>query len=458
MNFRERLFIPVLLVFVLFVGVSTVNAGEDENLIPEVEYSHFTLDNGLEIYVFEDHQVPLAEVSLWYNVGSIDEPAGLTGISHFVEHATFLGTETLEEGEIPELVKSVGGSNNASTDYWRTRYYETVPASSLELAVALEADRMQNMMLLHEEFEREKEVILQERRRRIENDAYESGLVKIKEEAFKDTPLEHHVVGWREDLRNINLIDLYKYYKKYYVPNNAILSVAGDVDPEEVYELAQKYFADYERGEIPERDFTFPEQEEERVVRVREVTEVPYVIMLYKLPPGDHPDVVAVDFLLDILVNRSTSRVNEELRQKQQILLGAWGMNAQLPVPGYSQVVLVPNSEQSVEKAVRGYEEELGKIVENGVSREEIKAVKRDLTKSLILSQRNIVDFSSEVISSHLKYGEPEFYQTRIERLEEITEEDIIRVARKYFKQEKRTTGYILPKKEENNLMDNMLR
>ncbi|MFW6238034.1 MAG: M16 family metallopeptidase [Halanaerobiales bacterium] len=451
-RFRRRAAVVVLLVSILFIGICTVNAQTEEISIPEVEYSHYTLDNGMEIYVFEDHQVPLVETSIWYKVGSINESEGMTGISHFLEHAMFLGTETLNDGEVSEMIEEVGGSNNASTGSWRTRYHETVPSSSLELAIAIEADRMNNMMLQFEEFEREKEVVIQERRKRVENDAFVAGQEEIQAEAFNGTPLEHNVIGFREDLESINLIDLYQYYEKYYAPNNAVLSVAGDVDPEEVYNLAEKYFSGYESRELKEVDFEFPEQQQEKEVTVRKRTEVPYIIMYYKLPRGNHPDMVAVDFLLDILLNKSTSRVTTELRQNQEILLNAGGHRGAFSVPGYAMVFLVPESEASLEKVLQGYEKELKDIIKNGVSEEELQIVKKGVAKDLIKARRNMMNFSDNVITSELKYDDPEYYRTRIKRINEVTSKDIIEAAQKYFVPENRTTGYILPKTEQSIL------
>ncbi|MGM0603411.1 MAG: M16 family metallopeptidase [Bacillota bacterium] len=448
-KFNKKIFIIFTLILISFITLSAVQAEEVDSdiFIPEVDYKYYTLDNGLELFVFEDHKVPIVNFSVYYDVGSIDEAEGLTGISHLLEHLMFIGTDTLNKGQISEMVKSVGGLDNASTAHWRTNYYETLPSSNLELAAAVEADRMRNLNISEKEFQREKEVVIQERRLHIENNVFSSAVEEINAAAFKNTPLEHGIIGWKEDLEQMTLNDIYSYYEKYYAPNNAVISISGDVTGEKAYQLVKKYFGSYESKKVQKADFEFPEQKEEKVVKIRKITRIPYIVMFYKLPPGDHPDMAAVDFLQDILINNSTSRITEELKRKQNILHAAGAYRMSLSVPGFSRIVLVPNSEENVEKVVQGFEKELQKIIENGVSEDEIKITKKRMTKNLILSQKNISSFSDMIIGDHIKFGRPNFYKEKIKRINSVTEEDIIRAAEKYFKKSSRTTGYILPKK-----------
>jgi len=446
---HKKSFIIFILLLITFITISAVQAEDADKdiFIPEVDYKYYSLDNGLELFVFEDHKVPIVNFSIYYDVGSIDEEKGLTGISHLLEHLMFLGTDTLNKGQISNMIKAVGGSENASTAHWRTNYYETLPSSSLELAAALEADRMRNLNISEKEFQREKEVVIQERRLYIENDVFSSAVEEISAAAFKNTPLEHGIIGWREDLEESTLNDIYNYYEKYYAPNNAVIAISGDVTGERAYQLVEKYFGSYEPKKVKKADFKFLEQKEEKVVTVRKMTRVPYIVMFYKLPAGDHPDMAAVDFLHDILINNSTSRITEELKQKQNIMLAAGAYRMSLSAPGFSRIVLVPNSEENVEKVVQGFEKELQKIIDNGVSEEEIKIMKKRMTKNLILSQKDISSFSDMIIGDYIKYGRPDFYKEKIRRINNVTEADIIEAAGKYFDKSSRTTGYILPEK-----------
>ena len=190
-----------ILLCVLLIALSTGMAvaqkqSNSEVFIPKIDYTEYKLDNGLQIYVLEDHKLPLVNFSVWYKVGSIDERDGISGISHLLEHTMFLGTETLKKGQIHKLVKSVGGSNNAGTYYDYTKYYEELPASKLELAMAIEADRMRNLAINPPEFKREKKVVKQERRKRVENSVFWSSLEEVQAKAWANTPLEHQIIGW----------------------------------------------------------------------------------------------------------------------------------------------------------------------------------------------------------------------------------------------------------------------
>ncbi|PRX30980.1 zinc protease [Orenia metallireducens] len=446
-----RKFFKILLLSLLLIlfGVSSIYAqqlNQKELFIPKLDYSHFKLDNGLEIYVFEDHKIPLAKFSIWYKVGSIDEPEGISGISHLLEHTMFLGTESLAKDQVHQLIKSVGGSNNAGTYYDYTTYYEEIPSAKLELAMAIEADRMRNLKVNPEEFYREREVVKQERRMRVENNIFSSSLEEIQAEAFKESPLHHQVIGWMEDINNITVEDIRDYYTRYYAPNNGVMVVSGDVDPQEVHTLAQKYYGSYQPQEIKRLEAIEPEQKSERIIKLKKMTQVPIIAMLYKIPKGDHPDMVAINALLDILVNNSTSRVKTELQQKKRMILEAGGFTVGLRKPGYALLYTVPMSEGIVYDVRYDFDQELEKLIEQGIKENELKIVKKRVLKDLIFSQKDISSAADTVATSVVRYNDPTLYQKNIQRLKNLTTKDIIRVAQKYFVRDNRTIGYILPK------------
>ncbi len=446
---KIKFILTVFLLLSIFTGVSL---GEKVDIVgpistPEVKYSYSKLANGLEIFVFEDHKVPLVEVSVWYKVGSVDEPEGITGISHLLEHMMFLGTNTLEKDQVHKLVKKVGGYNNASTHSSFTKYYQEVPATNLELGIAIEADRMRNLKLDPVEFAREKEVIMQERRRSIENDAIRSASEEIIATAFQQSPLHHQIIGWMQDLKRITVEDVNTFYRQYYAPNNAVLVVSGDAGPKVVQELAVRYFGDYQPQKIERINTEEPEQQAERMVTVERLINVPYIIMLYKLPSGNHPDMTAVEFMLEILSNKPTSRINTELKQKQEIILAAGAWANRLPIPGYAQVVLVPGEVDKIQAVTKGFDAELKKLIENGITDEELRVLKKAVLKELVFAQKDLINFKNTIITGHLYYNDPEYYQKEIKAINELTKEDIIRVAQRYFIKEKRTVGYIIPEK-----------
>jgi zinc protease len=440
----------ILLLITFFTGAAWCKETPAVKItVPEVKYSQFSLKNGLKIYVFEDHLVPLVEVKLWYHVGSVDEPEGITGISHLLEHTMFLGTEALQKDQVHKLVKQVGGRNNASTSNDYTAYYETVPAVNLELALAIEADRMHNLKIDPEEFQREKEVVKQERRRSRENDAIRSAYEEIKAAAFTASPLHHEVIGWMPDIDALTVEKLQNHYQRYYRPNNAILTVTGDVTPKRVFELAGQYFGDYQPGQTTRNIPKEPEQKEERKLTIEKLTNVPYIIMLYKLPEGNHPDRAAIEFLLDILVDRSTSRVNLELQQKKELILGAGSWSVNLSIPGYAQIVLVPVAEDKITAVAAGFDTQLDRLIQNGVTDEELLIIKKSVLKDLIFSQRTITEFADYVTLGDLYFNDPEYYKKHLNNIDKLTKEDIARVAKQYFTKERRTIGYVIPQKSD---------
>lgn len=419
-------------------------AADNRSLISDINYTHYTLDNGLEIFVFEDHQAPLVDVAIWYKVGSLDEAEGMTGISHFLEHLMFLGTDNLAKNQLHQLIKKVGGSNNAATSFQYTKYYATVPKASLELVLALEGDRLGNLKLDSEEFKREKEVVLQERRMRFDNQPLSSAYETILAAAFSG-PLHHQVIGWEEDIQGLNIDAVKAHYRQYYAPNNAILVVAGDASPRKVQRLAKRYFGSYEPKAIKRVRPEEPLQIEERNLTIKKRIEIPYLVMIYKLPAGNHPDMVAVDFLLDILVNKPTSRLTRELEQNQEILLGAGAWLMELPVPGYAQIVLVPAGAEQIEAVKAGFERELGQLIAEGIDPQELQVLKKAALKRLVFSGRELADRVDMVMAGMINYNDPLFYQKRIREIQALTPEDIVRVAKTYFKPEQRTVGTILP-------------
>lgn len=443
----KRFLKSILFILLLVSVVNTpILAKEDTTdiFIPEVEYKEFELENGLDIYVLEDHKLPLVNVALWYKVGSIDEKNGLSGISHLLEHTMFLGTETLQKGQIHKLVKSVGGSNNAGTFYDYTKYYEEVPAAKLELALAIEADRMGNLAINPQEFRREKKVVKQERRKRIENSTFWSALEKVQAKAWAKTPLEHQIIGWSEDLTKIEVEDMRDYYRQYYAPNNASLVVSGDVKAKEVKRLAQKYYGDYKAQKIERIEFSSSQQKEKRLT-IKKVTRVPFIQMIYKIPQANDKDIVAIEALMDILINNSSSRIKKNLQQEKRLILETGSSVQGLRKRGFALVYLIPSSPQVVDRVQKEFDEQLQRIKKEGVSKQEVEIVRKNSLKSMIFSQRAISSQANRLAQGVIRFDNPELYREQLKRLKNLTKAEIRAVAKRYFNKNNRTVGYIMP-------------
>ena len=413
--------------------------------LEQPEYQSFKLDNGLEVMVFPDHSIPLIRYSIYYNVGSIDEADGQTGISHFLEHLMFLGTENLPEGEIDDLISSVGGQLNAATSFDYTYYYHEVPSSMLELVMALESDRMQNLSLNEQGINREREVIKQERRMRTENNIFSRGFEEIKAQAFKDSYLEHNVIGWMDDINSISKVELKNYYQRYYSPNNALVVVSGDVDSREVKKLAEKYYADYQSEEFKRRDFKLPEQSEEKSHSVYLDTNIPYALQFYRIPPADNLEVAALEIFLDILANNQSSRLKEKLQKEKGIILNSGAFMYPLRTDSFALIYFIPSNQNLVEQAQQAFDRELQKIFTEGITEQEFKIVKKQYQKSLIFSQKNINSAASSYALNMLRFDRADLIEEKIDYINNLSREELIEIAQKYFVQSQRTKGYILP-------------
>lgn len=435
--------IIALISFLLFILVFPTAAAELD--IDQPEYQSFDLENGMQFMVFPDHSIPLIKYSIYYNVGSIDEKEGQTGISHFLEHLMFTGTKNLPEGEIDDLISSVGGHLNAATTYDYTYYYHEVPTAALELAAALEADRMRNLNFNEQEVNREREVIKQERRMRVDNSIFAKGFEEIKAYAFSDTYLEYGIIGWMEDISNISSAELKNHYQRYYSPNNALVVVSGDVEAEAVKKVAKKYYADFKPAEIERKNFEFSEQKTEKEYTVRLNTNIPYALQLYQIPAADNLELTAVEIFLDILANNQSSRLKEKLQKSEGIILDSGAFINPLRKDSFALIYFIPSNQSLVEKAQQAFDSELQQIFNEGITEQEFEIVKKQYQKSLIFSQKNIDSTASTYAVNEIRFNNPELLQEKIEYINNLTKAEVVQIAQKYFKQNQRTKGYILP-------------
>lgn len=447
-TFRENKFFIVSLSLLTLIFLLGLSAQAAEIEPPEVDYQSFKLDNGLEVLVFPDHSVPSLKFSMYYKVGAVDEPEGQTGISHFLEHIMFLGTKNLPEGKIDDLVSSVGGQLNAATSYDYTYYYYELPSSMLELAMALEADRMSNLKFNSAEINREREVIKQERRMRTENNIFARGFEEIRAKAFKDSYLEHSVIGWMEDINSIKTEELKNYYQQYYSPNNALLVVSGDVKLAAVKKLAKKYYSSYQPQEIKRRNFELPEQMKEQTYKVHLNTNIPYALQLYKIPSADNFEVAALEIFFDILANNQSSRLKQKLKKEKGIILDAGAYVYPMRTESFALSYFIPASPDLVEKSQAAYDRELKRIFTEGITQEEFQIVKKQYQKSLIFSQKDINSTASTYALNKLRFNDADLLKDKIKYINQLSREEVVNIAQKYLSNEKRTKGYILPKAE----------
>ncbi|MGI9542724.1 MAG: M16 family metallopeptidase, partial [Cyclobacteriaceae bacterium] len=302
---------------------------------PKLEFVEYDLDNGLHVILHEDHSTPIVAVSIMYHVGSKNENPDRTGFAHFFEHLLFEGSKNIERGQFDKLITNAGGANNANTSWDRTYYYELLPSNQLELGLYLESERLMHAKVDSVGIETQRQVVKEERRQRVDNTPYGSVVEETMKRAFTVHPYKWPIIGSMDHLDAAQDEDYIDFYKTFYVPNNAVLSIAGDLDIEKTKGLVEKYFAEIPKGttEIPRP--TTPEPELTAEVRdvVFDNIQLPAVIQGYRTPAQGTDDYYAVSMLAQLLSQGESSRLSKSVKDEQQkaLFVGAFPISLEDP-------------------------------------------------------------------------------------------------------------------------------
>ena len=413
--------------------------------------THFTLDNGMQVVVVEDHRAPVVQHMVWYKAGSADEPKGASGVAHFLEHLLFKATDKLEAGEFSEIVSANGGQGNAFTSWDYTAYFQRVAADRLELMMEMESNRMRNIRLTETDIQTERNVIIEERNQRVENNpralfGEQMGAVQYLNHRY-GVP----IIGWMHEMETLDMDDVLDFYDTYYHPNNAILVVSGDVTPEEVKRLADKYYgvipanpdlAERLRTEEP------PQRSERRVVFRDARVSQPYVSRSYLAPerdPGDQRLAAALELLSEILGGGQTSYLTEKLQFEEQtaVWTGAFYRGATLDATSFD-VVIVPTPGISLEDAEAALDATLASFMADGVDPDQLERIKMQLRASQIYARDN-------VSGTARRYGAGLAIGLTVDDIRDwpdimmdITAEEIMEAARLVFDRDASVTGWLM--------------
>ena len=413
------------------------------------------LDNGLKIIVKEDHRAPIAVVQVWYRVGTSYEHEGITGLSHALEHLMFKGTTKRKSGEFEVILSRIGAENNAFTSQDYTAYYEVLAAEHIEVAIDLEADRMRNLVLDKAEFEKEIEVVKEERRTRTDDNPNSKMREQFNAVAYLNNPYRAPVIGWMEDLDNMNLDDLKDWYAKWYAPNNATLVVAGDVDPQEVFALATKYFGGYKAVKLPVvKPRTEIPQIGLREIVVKAPAKVASFMMGFKTPgmisaklgKVEKWEPYALDVLANILDGGSSARFSKKLVRGKEIAAGASaGYMGYGRMPQLFMVSGVPATGVEIDDLRKAVMAELELMKTSLVTTDELERVKAQVLASEIY-QRDSVQHMAITIGSLETTGLGwELMDEYEEQILAITPEQIQQVAKKYLNEDQMTFARLEP-------------
>ncbi len=402
------------------------------------------LDNGLTVLVVETHDAPLVSVQVWYKVGSRNEHEGITGISHMLEHMMFKGTEKIGPEEYSEIIQRYGGTSNAFTAEDVTAYWSVLPSSKVEVALELEADRMQNAVF--REFESEKNVVMEERRWRTDNSPWSALYEQVRAAAFVSHPYHNPVIGWMDDLKSITLDDVRKHYETYYTPNNAILVISGDIDADRAFNLAEKYFGDIPKGPTPPPVRSVePPQRGERKVKVRKEGFTYYFDAAYHIPKFTDPDMPAIEVLANILGRGKSSRFYRVLVQEKGLANNVWVWAND----GLDPSLFFISATLQRGKTPEEFEEVLDSLIKdvqtNGVTDEELERAKEMLSANFVYSLQSTQGRGMAVGEYTILGGKANTINEYIPRLMKVTRDDVMRVAQKYLIEDNRTIGIFEP-------------
>ncbi|MEP2028730.1 MAG: pitrilysin family protein [Paracoccaceae bacterium] len=419
------------------------------------EVTHFTLDNGMQVVVIEDHRAPVVQHMVWYRAGSADEPKGASGVAHFLEHLLFKATENMEAGELSATVAANGGRDNAFTSYDYTGYFQRVAADRLELMMQMEADRMVNIRLTPEDIETERKVIIEERNQRVENNP--QGLFREQKNAAQY--LNHRygvpVIGWMHEMETLDLEDALSFYDIYYSPNNAVLVVSGDVDPENVKAMAETYYGAIPANPaLPERLRTVepPQRAERRLTYQDARVAQPFVSRSYLAPERDsgaQEDAAALVMLSEILGGGQTSVLTEKLQFESQIAVYSSAFYNGMSLDDTTfNLVVVPSEGVSLLEAEDAMDAVIEEFMESGVDQESLERIKMRLRAAQIYARDNVESIANRygrALTSGLTIADVQAWP---DILQAVTEEDIMAAARKVFNRNASVTGWLMRPEE----------
>lgn len=415
----------------------------------------FTLDNGLKILVKEDHRAPIAVTMVWYDVGSADEPGGITGVAHSLEHFMFKGTKKYPLGVFTKTIAAIGGQENAFTNNDYTAYYEKIAANHLPLTLELEADRMQNLLFSEEEFNKEIKVIQEERRLRTDDNAQALTFERFLATAHLTSPYNHPVIGWMSDLQQMRVSDAKAWYQRFYVPSNATLVVVGDVNADEVYKLAKKYFGPLGKHPKHERK---PQMEPPRLgkktVEVHGPAQIPLFMLGYTVPtvktasPDHAADPYALEILAGILDAGESGRVSANLIRGQQVA-SSIDVYYNLYSRYETQFILygVPSQAHSVADLKKGMLDEINRLKIELINEKELQRVKAQIIAQKTFEKDSIFGQAMELgLLETLGLG-AQTAEKYIDRINSITPKQLQRAAQTYFYENNSTEALLIPEK-----------
>ena len=414
----------------------------------DIAYDQFTLPNGLRVIVHTDRKAPIVAVNIWYHVGSKNENPERTGFAHFFEHLMFEGSENIGRGEFMTTIQGRGGTLNAYTSNDITYYYELLPSNELELALYMESERMLHSKVDITGVETQREVVKEERRQRYENQPYGTILPETLKRAYQVHPYQWAPIGSMDHLNAATIEEFQQFYKDFYVPNNATLTIAGDIDYATTEKLVRNYFSEIPKGAKP--IYRPNVVEPKKIAEIRDIIydniQIPAVIQAYNLPPRNHPDSYALSMLSTYLTGGNSSLMTKELVDKQQKALAVAAIPLELEDGGVFLMYGIANMGVEPKDLESEVDRLIKQVQDQGISDEEFAKLKNIMENNIVSGNSTVEGIAENLAEAKVIYGNTNYINQVMDAYAKVTKADIQRVAKEYMNLNGRVVLYYLPK------------
>jgi zinc protease len=435
--------------FILLAGLLITTTSFAQQL-RKIDFEKYTLPNGLKVILHKDNTVPVVAVTVSYHVGSKNEDTARTGFAHFFEHLLFEGSANIKRGEFDKYLTNAGGAMNANTWFDRTFYYELLPSNQLALGLWLESERLMHAKIEDIGVNTQREVVKEEKRLRVDNQPYGTMITELIKRAFKNHPYNWSTIGSMEHLNAAKLDEFMKFYRTYYVPNNAILSIAGDIDISQTKRMVEQYFGAIPKGgEVPRPKITeTPLGGEIRDV-IEDNVQLPAVIHGYRAPTLTSPDYYAFELIASMLSGSPSARLNKTLIDEKQLAASA----SAFPLLHEDGGLFIADIKAAIGVKPEDVERELDAVINNlkttTVSDRELQKVKNQALTDFVSGNATMAGIAENLADYEMYYGDANLINTAIEKYNKVTAADIKRVANKYLNKDNRVVLYYLPKSKD---------
>lgn len=430
-----------------FAGLPVAAATAATPAAVRVDFSEHTLKNGLRIQLVEDHTTPVIAVNVTYDVGSRNERVGLTGFAHLFEHMMFKGSKNVGDGEHFYQVFTNGGAMNGTTNSDITVYYEALPANQLELALFLEADRMRSLEITQAKLDNQRQAVQEERRMRVDNQPYGASYERFDEVFYDKFGYKHSTIGSMADLNAASVQDVAEFFRIYYAPNNAVLTVVGDFKRDDTLKLIAKYFEDIPRQPAPPAvDLIDPPQTAERRENLTDaLARAPQILIGYKTDVGNGPDQAALQVLSSVLQGGDSSRLYQSLSKEKELVTGIGGYSEERIGTGGFYITATVRPDRKPEVVEAAIYEEIARISEEPIADWELQKARNATRLGYLQGIRSAQNRANILGSYTVMFRDPNLINTRLQRIDAVTRADVQRVAKKYLLPARRTVLTTLP-------------